>query len=182
MSKSENSNIYLIGYRACGKTTVGRLLAAEMKIDFVDTDALTVSTSGCEISEIVARGGWESFRDLETAELQKISSKRNLVVSCGGGIILRPLNREILSKAFTVYLEAPADVIAKRLELNPLHEQRPSLTGKSSVDEVREVLQQRINYYKESALITVDATRSPEDIVAEILEKMSSMKEIGYER
>ncbi|WP_027180068.1 shikimate kinase AroL [Maridesulfovibrio bastinii] len=168
-----NSNIYLIGYRACGKTTVGKLLAAESGLEFADTDVMSVSFCGCEIATLVENEGWDRFRDIESNMLRETCRRKGLVVSCGGGIVLRPENRKILSESSTVYLEAPSSVLAERLEADPIHGQRPSLTGKSIVEEVRDVLEQRRNLYEESAFIKIDATRDPLDIVSELIERFN---------
>lgn len=171
MNKLNDKNIYLIGYRACGKTTIGGLLAEQMQVKFADTDVMVVEDRGCEIAELVKNEGWDSFRESETAMLKKISKHKNAVVSCGGGIVLSTENRQILSESFTVYLEADASVLADRLTSKPLHGQRPSLTGKSIVDEVREVLNERRELYEKSALHKIDATSSPEEILNEIIDK-----------
>ena len=69
-----------------------------------------------------------------------LSLKQNAVISCGGGIVVREENRALLGDNFTVYIKADVETLANRLQFDPNHDQRPSLTGKSIVDEIREVL------------------------------------------
>ena len=81
------ANIYLIGARGCGKTTLGRRLAARLKRPFVDTDARIRLATGRTVAEIVEQGGWDAFRDAEEMELSKVAVFTGQVVSCGGGIV-----------------------------------------------------------------------------------------------
>lgn len=136
-------NIFLIGARASGKTTLGRRLSARLKRPFVDTDSRVGLMTGKSVADLVAAGGWEAFRDAETAALAEVAMFSGQVVSCGGGIVLRADNREMLASGIVLYLKAPAEVLAERLAHNPLSAQRPSLTGGGVVDEVRQVLSER---------------------------------------
>lgn len=160
-------NIYLIGPRACGKTTIGKQLAEALKRRFVDTDALFLQKHG-EIAPFVESNGWEAFRDGERAVLEDVSNAEDLVVGCGGGIVLRPENREILKKGFTVYLKTLPEDLAERLACDPNESQRPSLTGKGLADEVRDVLAEREPLYSECATAVISAS-TPEATLALIL-------------
>jgi len=140
---SGERNIYLIGARASGKTTLGRRLAARLRRPFVDTDVRVRLRTGKTVAELVDAGGWEAFREAEGVALAEVAAFSGQVVSCGGGIILREDNCELLAGGIVLYLKAPAEVLAQRLENNPLAAQRPSLTGGGVVDEVRQVLAQR---------------------------------------
>jgi shikimate kinase len=144
-------NIFLIGSRACGKTSVGRGLATRLGFEFVDTDHVLVESVGMEISEYVDKNGWDAFRDRETEVLERVADKRNRVVGCGGGIILREKNRDVLKTGITLYLKVSPEELALRLMNDPNEAQRPSLTGQSIVDEVREVLAERALLYEACA-------------------------------
>jgi len=144
-------NVYLIGPRACGKTTLGRKLAAALKRPFVDTDRRIRLATGKTVAEIVEAGGWEAFREAESDALGEVAVFSGQVVSCGGGIVLRQENREILARGVVLYLTAPVEVLAERLLRNPENAQRPSLTGAAIADEVRQVLAERGPLYKELA-------------------------------
>ena len=144
-------HVFFIGARACGKTSVGRRAAEALEAHFVDTDHELVEGVGLEISDYVERNGWDAFRDRETETLERIVSGPPCVVGCGGGLVLRRRNRKLLAQGFVLYLEASVDVLAARLASDPLEAQRPSLTGKSIVDEVAEVLEARRPLYLEAA-------------------------------
>lgn len=151
-----NRNIFLIGPRACGKTSVGMALAEKLGFDFVDTDHRLVENVGMEIANFVEKHGWEGFRDKETETLQAVARHSPQVIGCGGGIILREINREVLARGLTLYLKTDPEVLAERLMRDPNEAQRPSLTGKSIVDEVREILADRAHLYEECADVILD--------------------------
>lgn len=143
-------NIVLIGYRGTGKSTVGRLLAARLGRELVSTDAEIVARAKRTIPEIVAREGWEYFRDLESAVCRDLAGRDQLVIDTGGGAILRPQNVQILKKSGMLFwLTASVSTIAKRIGGD---NQRPSLTGtKSFIDEIQDVLREREPKYQAAA-------------------------------
>ena len=168
------SNIYLIGPRACGKTSVGRILADKLNFKFYDTDEVLVRKAGCEIAQYVEQKGWNGFRDLEAEVLGELSKKDRAVISCGGGIVVRQENRNVLKKNFTVYLKTDVRVLANRLEADPNVDQRPSLTGKSIVDEIRDVLEERKEFYHGCAGFVVDGSDSIDDVSGKIMKRNQS--------
>ena len=170
------ANIYLIGARACGKTTLGRRLAAKLKRPFVDTDQRIRVTTGKTVAEIVAAGGWEAFRDAETLALSGVAVFTGQVVSCGGGIVLRSQNREMLAGGRVFYLRAPAELLAERLEHSPGHAQRPSLTGADIVSEVREVLAEREELYLACARVVLNADQPLEALVDQAMAEIERME------
>ncbi|MCG2734117.1 MULTISPECIES: shikimate kinase AroL [Pseudodesulfovibrio] len=147
-----SKHVFLIGPRACGKTSVGRALACRLGCGFVDTDHAVVAAVGMEIAAYVAQHGWDAFRDRETEALERaVASSDGAVVGCGGGIVLRQRNRDILKTGITLYLEASVKTLAARLAQNPNEAQRPSLTGRPLLDEVREILAERAPLYEACA-------------------------------
>jgi shikimate kinase len=143
-------NIVLIGYRGTGKSTVGRLLASRLGRQLVSTDAEIVKRAQRTVPEIIAQEGWEYFRDLESDICRELADRDQLVIDTGGGTILRTQNIESLKKNGTVFwLTASVETIAKRIGSD---NQRPSLTGtKSFVDEIQDVLQERMPKYQTAA-------------------------------
>lgn len=143
-------NIVLIGYRGAGKSAVGRRLAARLGRTLVSTDAEIVKRAHRTIPEIVAKEGWEYFRDVESDICRELAGHDQLVIDTGGGAILRTQNVEVLKKNGTVFwLETSVGTITKRIGGDT---QRPSLTGtKSFVDEIQDVLQERTPKYQGAA-------------------------------
>ena len=86
----EKRNLVLIGMMGCGKTTLGTMLARQLGWTLVDTDVLIVQREGRSISEIFATDGEDYFRDQELGVSEELALGSNLVISCGGGLPLRP--------------------------------------------------------------------------------------------
>ncbi|WP_445494707.1 shikimate kinase AroL [Photorhabdus sp. SF281] len=161
-----NPILFIVGARGAGKTTIGKRLANELSYTFIDTDHHIQQISNMTIADIVNQQGWQQFRQLETKALQQVSQS-NRVISTGGGIILSTENRQYMRQNGTViYLQTSADILAERLMQQPESTQRPSLTGKSIVEEMEEVLTARENLYCECADHIIDAQLSPERIIA----------------
>lgn len=168
--------VYLIGPRACGKTSVGLTLAGCLDLPFLDMDAAIVSILGESIAEFVERKGWDAFRSLETKVLLSTAASGPAVVATGGGVVMRPGNRDLLRKGTPVYLRARPAVLAARLMADLKPGQRPSLTGQDPVAEVRAVHAERDPLYNECAAFAVDAELSPGDVVRAILDHLQPAK------
>jgi shikimate kinase len=147
-------NIVLIGYRGTGKSTVGRELAKRLRKTLVSSDAEIEKRAGCSIPEIVQRHGWEYFRDLESMVCEELAGQADVIIDTGGGAILRSRNVEALKKNGRVYwLTAEVETISRRIGGDT---QRPSLTGtRSFVDEISEVLEERLPKYRAAADVTI---------------------------
>ncbi|MBA3686423.1 MAG: shikimate kinase [Planctomycetes bacterium] len=160
----------LVGYRASGKTTLGRLAAARVGWPFADSDKLIETQAGRPIAEIFASEGEAGFRDRETAALAKaLDSDRALLLATGGGAILRPENRALIKErgGLVVYLRVAPDILAARLRANV--NGRPSLTGKDPADEVTEVLAVREPLYEEIANATLSADSGLADCLVRLM-------------
>jgi shikimate kinase len=165
-------NVVLIGYRGTGKSTVGKVVASRLGRNVVSTDAEVIKRAGQSIPDIVARDGWEHFRDLESQVCRELAESDGLVIDTGGGAILRPENVERLKRNGVLFwLTASVETIVRRISRD---NQRPSLTGtKSFVDEVEEVLRERMPKYEAAAnhIIPTDG-RSIMQIADEILARL----------
>ncbi|MEQ5400999.1 shikimate kinase AroL [Providencia rettgeri] len=159
---------YIIGPRGSGKTTIGKKFAESKGYQFVDTDKLILEKAGKSIAEIVEQHGWDYFRQLETDVLKSITQS-DMIVSTGGGLVLAEENQQIMRNSGTViYLNTHPEVLAKRLAAEPQADQRPSLTGKSLVEEIEEVMQQREPIYRATAHHIIDAAQPVDDIIVQL--------------
>lgn len=147
MALKPDKNVYLIGPRACGKTTLGRMLAKRLERPFVDLDEAFVRHTGKTVAQVVETEGWEGFRALESEVLANEADTGGKVVATGGGVVLKEPNRRVLAKGVVIYLQAdPERVVATLLaELNP--DQRPALTDLPLEEEVRRTLTEREPFY-----------------------------------
>lgn len=162
--------VFLIGPRASGKTTLARALAAALQGDWVDTDALVQQQAGMSIADIVAAKGWEAFRDLESAVLNQLCASapqnRPLLVATGGGMVLRPENRAAMRAAgLALWLNASGELITARLAAHLDPGQRPSLTGDDPVAEAARVAASRESLYRETSHAILDASRPVAELV-----------------
>lgn len=161
-------NVALIGYRGTGKSAVSKLLAPKLNKAAVSLDDEIVKTAEMSIPQIVETHGWPYFRDLEQKVTERFCKLDNLVIDCGGGVILRTQNVETLqSNATLVWLKASPEVIAARIGTS---ENRPALVeGKTFLEEIEEVLQERTSLYKNAAQFSIDTdSKTPEALANEI--------------
>ncbi len=153
-------NLVLIGYRGCGKSTVGALLAVRLGWPFVDSDERIAAAAGHAIRTLFAAEGEDAFRDRESAVLAELVQTRGRVLSVGGGAVLRPANRTLLHAAGTcVWLTAPPEELFARLAADPASaDQRPPLTGRTPRDEIRHLLAHREPLYAALADHVIDTS------------------------
>ncbi|GAB4847676.1 Shikimate kinase [Ancistrocladus abbreviatus] len=108
--------IYLVGMMGSGKTTVGRILSDILGYSFVDSDSLVEqAVGGISVSEVFKIYGENFFRDNESEVLRKLSSMQRLVVSTGGGAVIRPINWKYMRRGTSVWLDVPLDALARRI-------------------------------------------------------------------
>lgn len=161
------ANIYLIGMRGVGKSTVGKLLAEKLNMNFVDADDEIVQQQQKTIHHLIEENGWDFFRELERDVVKRISERKRIVASTGGGVLMFFDNAERLKNTGElVHLKASLSVLAGRIQMS---ESRPSLTGKSVEGELAEVWNDRKAIYESCADITIDTDGKTAAEVADII-------------
>lgn len=170
---SDINNIYLIGARGSGKTTVGRLLADSIGYGFCDLDVALTKRVGRSIEEIVKKDGWSGFRRLESETLREESRSSRVVFATGGGAPLLPENREIMAgNGLVIWLKAGGAALEARLTNSPLASQRPGLTDLGLIDEIRHILAEREPIYRSCCQHIINAEEDPATICELIMAAM----------
>ena len=160
--------IILIGYRATGKTSVGKGLAERFGLRFLDMDQELEQRHGQSIAEMVTAQGWPYFRALEKALLLELAARSGLVISTGGGAILHqdiwPL---VKASGLVVWLTADQETIRQRLLADGrTPSQRPALTASDACAEIVTILAEREPLYRAGSHLAVDTgTLAIDDIV-----------------
>lgn len=168
-------NIVLIGYRGTGKTAVGKGLADRLGLAFCDADDLVEERIGQSIEEIVAKKGWEFFREHEQTVIRELSGTDGTVIATGGGAVLNPENVMLLKQnGRLIWLIADPDTVIARMQADAgSWQRRPSLTGGSPEDETGAVMAARNPFYREAADLSVDTSgKTVDQIVDAICSKL----------
>lgn len=159
---------------AVGKSAVGKRLADITGKTFVEVDYLIEEKAGKPVNRIFKEEGEITFREYEIAVIKQISNEKNLVVACGGGMVLNKINIDRLKQeSVIIWLTASIQSILERLE-NP-GEIRPLITGKNRENEVQSLLRFRQPFYERAADLQVNTTGLTLDHIAEnILKKLET--------
>lgn len=157
----------MVGPRGSGKTTIGRLVADRLAVDFADADAEIVARAGRSIPEIFADDGEPAFRQLEAETIADLLTQAPLVLATGGGAVLNAQTRRRLQDAGpVVYLSADPATLHERTAGDP---NRPPLTDLPAEDEVAAILAEREPLYREAATAVVPTDGLPEFVAERVL-------------
>ena len=141
------TNIILTGFMGTGKSTVGRLLAKDLKMDFIDTDMEITELHG-PIINIFESEGENVFRSYEREISQQLTLRAHTVISTGGKLMLDPVNAKLLSACGRVFcLEAPVQELIQRLKKEQQEKQRPLLNSNNFEERIKELSASRRNDY-----------------------------------
>ena len=163
-------NIYLIGARAAGKSTMGRQLARALGTEFVDCDLDLSRLYRQTVAEMLEAGGWELFRKRESDFLAELARGSRQVIATGGGIVLEEANRRLMrDSGLVLYLRVPAELLVARMTAEPQPERRPSLTGRSPLEEVAEILAARESLYQAAAHQVIDGIGTRDEVLERLL-------------
>jgi shikimate kinase len=161
-------NIVLTGFMGTGKTTIGKALAQMLHMKFVDVDEEIESAQGTTINDIFRTCGEQRFRDIETEMIKKLSQEGNLIISTGGGAVLRDENMQALKEKGTIFcLNASVETILKRIADN---QDRPLLKVEDPKNKISELLAYRRPFYEKAGIVIDTDGKSPLLIAEEIME------------
>ena len=160
-------NLFLIGYRCSGKTTVGKSIAMTIDWSFVDSDLLVIKKNGNSIKDIIDTAGWRAFRRMERSTLRQICTKDRQVVATGGGVVLDADNIKAMKASGTVvWLEASAATIQERMRQDKNTENfRPALTDKGRMEEIEDMLLKRNPYYESASDLFIQTDNATIDLI-----------------
>ena len=178
-----HSNLFLIGYRCTGKSSVGNLLAAALGRMFVDTDSMVASQKGMSIREIVTSRGWKVFRRFERTVLNQVCGADKQVVATGGGIVLDADNVNLMKgSGKVIWLRAsPETVKARMVQDEDSVAVRPALTSTDSISEIEETLAKRTPLYQHAMDFSVDTDNVGLNTVVDfIIENLNRLDPAKY--
>lgn len=160
-----DKNIILIGMPGCGKTTIGSILAKQLKIEFIDMDEYIENTTSKTVGELFETGE-ESFRDIETKACMELSKKKNILISTGGGVVKRSENIGILKKdSIIIFIDRPVEKILEDVDIS----QRPLL--RNGKEKIINLYKERYELYKKAA----DKVVLNDKNINEVIEKLHEL-------
>lgn len=175
--KRTDKNLILCGFMGCGKSTVGRALAARTGLAFIDMDDYIVKQAGLTIDEIFARHGEPFFRTLETQACEALAQKGGQVIATGGGALTFPKNAALLRQnGLIILLDVALPILRTRLAQDPTP--RPVLQKALKSGMLDALHRDRMQLYRQAAELTVSVPQeqSADDTAAAILYKIDEWK------
>ena len=169
-------NIVLIGFMGAGKTTVSDYLSTMFAMEIIEMDQVIADREEMSIPDIFATYGEEYFRNLETNLLIVMQSRKNTVISCGGGAALRERNVDEMKKnGRVVLLTASPETIYERVKDS---DDRPVLNGRKNVEGISELMEQRREKYEAAADIVINTdNKNVLQICEELVQRVTEMED-----
>ena len=163
-------NIFIIGSMGSGKTSIGKMLAKNNNLSFLDTDHEIIRSYGYSIPDIFEKFGEEHFRGLETEQLRKMNAIENHVISTGGGIILRDDNKKLMKDlGIIIFLDIN---INSQIDRVKNRKNRPLLNNKSLEDNLLSLKKIRDPIYKKISNYIIDVSGKERDQVINEIQKI----------
>ena len=163
-------NIVLTGFMGTGKTAVGKELSTLLDLKLVDVDTEIEKSEQITINEIFKRLGEPRFREIETEMIKKIASKQNLIISTGGGAVLKQENMDVLRETgVIVCLMATPETILERTSSS---DDRPLLNVENPFAKITELLNFRTPFYEKADIMIDTENKTPLEIAEEIMKKI----------
>lgn len=170
--------IFLIGYMGAGKTTIGRELAKELNLDFIDLDHFIQARFQKTVNQLFQDAGESEFRNIEKKMLREVGEFENVIISAGGGTPCFFDNMEYMNQSgTTVYLKASADVLSARLNISK--DKRPLIKDKNEEELnsfIIDSLCKREPFYSQATVVfetgTVETKEDIDQLVQQLIKKL----------
>ena len=167
-------NLALIGFMGTGKSSVGRLLAHQLRYEFVDTDDLLEARAGKPIARIFAEEGEETFRRLERELVGEMAAWKSHIIATGDGLAAEAANLESLKMhALVVCLWATPEAIWQRVK-HQTH--RPLLQDPDPMSRIRTLLERRTPIYRQADVLINTDLRSVKDVAQQVLHQFQDAR------
>jgi len=165
-------NIVLTGFMGTGKTAVGRELSRLLNMKIVDVDTEIEKSQQMTINEIFKQSGELRFREMETEMIRELSERKDVIISTGGGAVLRQENVDVLRKqGIIVCLMATPETILKRTSHSS---NRPLLQVEDPFEKIKELLDFRRPFYEKADVMIDTDGKTPRQIAEEIIDKINN--------
>ncbi|WP_456412656.1 shikimate kinase [Oceanithermus profundus] len=172
--------VTLTGFMGVGKTRIGRELAQELMLHFVDLDRYIERQTGLSVADIFRYIGEAAFREMEAEAVRELVRRDHLVLSLGGGTYTNPENRRLLlERGPVVALWASPETIHSRVLRKP--GQRPLLAEGDALEKIRRLLAEREAVYREAHIHASTEGRPAREVVRELIEKLWELEAPGRE-
>ncbi len=167
-NSKKNKNIVFIGFMGSGKSSTSKCLAKLLKRKVLSTDQMIVAQEKKTIAKIFKKEGEPYFRELEKKMVAKIFQKENIIVDCGGGVVLNPDNIKHLKKnGILIYLYTSPAWIYKRIMTN---KKRPLLNVKNPLVKIKQLLKDRQFLYRQADHAIDTDGKTPEEVALKVRE------------
>jgi shikimate kinase len=171
--RSKMKNIVITGFMGTGKTAVGRELARLLDMRLIDLDAEIEASRDMPINEIFKEFGEQVFREIETDVIKKLSRNKEVIISTGGGAVLKEENMEALRETGIIVclMASPETILRRTRAVND----RPLLQVENPLEKIRELLDFRKPYYEKADIMIATDLKTPLQVAEEIAEKVKAL-------